>query len=255
MLPQKRRIENINWKKAGVYLGVLLASFALILFGLYSSIFSITEIEVTGIGKELSYAPVDKVEEQTSELIGQNFFKSSINQYSTKLLKSSGYIKKAIVLKVFPNKISVQIIEREPVIVLNIESDGCVVLDSSAYVLELGDGDCAILAQKYSVPVLSTPSLKQEFKENTESSYLVVQEASKIHKVLARLGYAIEMISLKEQVLTFISYDKQNFLFSLSQDIETQLARLIAVNEEIVQESLTIKELDLRYKRPVLIIK
>jgi hypothetical protein len=44
----------------------------------------------------------------------------------------------------------------------------------------------------------------------------------------------------------------QSFSFSMSEDIDTQLERFIAVANKIKSDNLEFKSIDLRFERPVL---
>ena len=106
--------KNKQGKKVSIigkilkWTSLFLVFIAMIVFATVSPIFNITEVDVTG-NKRLS-------KEQVVDLSGietdENIFKENLSS-SKKSIKQSGYIENVNIKRILPNKVEINIVERE----------------------------------------------------------------------------------------------------------------------------------------------
>ncbi|MFR7874521.1 MAG: cell division protein FtsQ/DivIB [Christensenellales bacterium] len=131
--------ENKPEKKTGIigkilkWTSLFLVFIAMIVFATVSPIFNITEVDVTG-NKRLS-------KEQVVDLSGietdENIFKENLSS-SKKSIKQSGYIENVNIKRILPNKVEINIVEREATFASKF-GNGYIYLNNQGYILEINE--------------------------------------------------------------------------------------------------------------------
>ena len=131
--------ENKPEKKTGIigkilkWTSLFLVFIAMIVFATVSPIFNITEVDVTG-NKRLS-------KEQVVDLSGietdENIFKENLSS-SKKSIKQSGYIENVNIKRILPNKVEINIVEREATFASEF-GNGYIYLNNQGYILEINE--------------------------------------------------------------------------------------------------------------------
>lgn len=206
-------------------------------------------------GGELKYISSLSVPKSIELAKSRNYLSLDINELGMSLKKESAFAKELIITKQLPSTVQISIFERIPVLVLDIETLGCVTLDAKGYVLQKSEGadqDCMEIATEYSVPTLNLADSKLTFNVNEQSTFYITEDIYKILLSLKHYGFRATQISLNDNILTIQTEVSKEFVFSMNQPVEEQLQRLVAVIGQISQDSIEFASLDLRYKRPVL---
>lgn len=235
---------------AAVFLWQILTS------SLVTSILNIRQIDITGVGTELINIDPNRIQTTLEQFEGINYFSINLSDIPEVIYKEEPFAKRVVTTKQFPSTISLQIEERLPFILLQIDKTSCVLLDQSSYVLKveeyMEENSCTDIASTYYVPILLIRDTKIDFKENTQSTYYVLEEISEILTVLDFYNYKTTNMILERQVLD-LYFSKEKFItYSLAEDIQIQNQRFVVVIKEIQSQGIEFQELDVRYNRPVL---
>jgi len=131
--------KNKQGKKVSIigkilkWTSLFLVFIAMIVFATVSPIFNITEVDVTG-NKRLS-------KEQVVDLSGietdENIFKENLSD-SKKSIKQSGYIESVNIKRILPNKVEINIVERETTFASKF-GNGYIYLNNQGYILEINE--------------------------------------------------------------------------------------------------------------------
>ena len=116
---------------------------------LTSPSFSIQEISVKG-NKQLSAQKVMQLAEIQK---GDNIF-SKIGIVMKVRLKQNGYIEDAQINKIYPNKVEIEVKERNKQFQIKLETDGYIYIDEQGYILEYG-------VDKLEIPTIIGMNIKQ----------------------------------------------------------------------------------------------
>ncbi len=135
-LNQQREIEKKKRKRRKrklifVMLLILIAGISTYL--LTSPSFNIQEISVKG-NKQLSN---QQIMELAKMKIGDNIF-SKIGIVTKVRLKQNGYIEDARISKTYPNKVQIEVTERQKQFQIKLETEGYIYIDEQGYILEYG---------------------------------------------------------------------------------------------------------------------
>jgi cell division septal protein FtsQ len=235
-----------NWLPIIIIL-VLLLSFVL---GVWS-IKSYTLTDMDGL-----IVPQD-VQEQVSKymeenLMGKNYFMFSSNTYEQGLKNAIPYIKDVRIEKLIPNKLEIFVSVYSPVCSAYLKEDKCYLLSSEGYILNQICTDdtqncCTKYAEDNSLYVFSSPSVSI-----SGSQLLIMEDISKIVKIVQTYKYTIARISLDNSEIVVTLDSGQFFNFTTSQDLDTQLTRFVAVVNDVKSDNLEFKSIDFRFERPVL---
>ena len=131
MTKQKRKKEKKKRKKSVLILIILI--FSLIAIGAYlltSPTFNVQEILING-NKELS---AQKVKEIAEINVGDNIF-TKLGIVMKVKLKENGYIEEAQINKIYPNKIEIEIIERNKDFQIQTETGTYIYIDEQGHIL------------------------------------------------------------------------------------------------------------------------
>jgi len=227
------------WKYFVLVLAVVGSVTALI----YSGCCRIHTIETSFSGE---YVDRDVVQSIANEYYDYNFFTIQYSDLRARL-EAIDYVKNVFLIKHFPNKIQVNIIEYKPRYVV-IGSDGCMVWSNDYVLVLISDNkeDCAEF-------LLNSDVANVEVSDNikiTEISDNVVKDIYKINKVVEFLGIKNANYNVNKDYFIVYFGDKSIWI-SRQADLDIQLKRLLLVMQKINDEHIRYKKLKLEYKRPV----
>jgi hypothetical protein len=202
---------------------------------------------------ELSNVSVIQLDTYLSDYILKNIFTVNTNDIKSVLINSNGYIKNVYIKKVLPSKLSIKIEEFVP-LYIGYSSDRCLLFsDTGNLIFEICtncEQEClANVENKGKISINSTSILENEKK------LIYFNEIFKIQKVLSEFGFFIVEIDIDNGIIELTDEDSKIFVFDLSNDLDTQLARMYAVGGKINEELIKFSRLDLRFKRPVMNFK
>ncbi len=215
----------------------------------YSPFFVLSEMETNN----LKYIDADEVLSDFEILKGENFFLTDLSVLRTDVIKKYAFVERVYTEKVFPDRVLINIREKEPYFLAN-NSQGCFLLDKEGFVLL--QGDCNILKSNHSVKELFGTDLDNiDFKVNTQSNFYNAKYIYEIVNILDYYGHNVKTVEVEEHMANFELHDSKTFIFSLLDDIEIQLKRLVVIVKKLEADEMVFKSIDLRYQRPVLIEK
>ncbi len=243
----KKERANSFVRKILKIVKILLPLGALVYVLLYSPLFVISELETN----DLSYIGSEEIISEFEGLKGKNFFLTDLSYIRGEVIKKYAFIERVYTEKIFPNKILINIREKEPAFVVS-NDIGCFLLDSDGFVLL--EGDCNFLKSNYSVKEVFGKDLNNiEFVPNTQSSFYNAKYLYEILNVMEYYGYRVKIIEFENHMAELELHDSRLFTFSFLDDIDVQLKRLIIITKKTQAEEMPFKSIDLRYQRPVLI--
>jgi hypothetical protein len=184
------------------------------------------------------------------EIKGRNFF----SIHSSKLAKElADEISKNV-----PNSLVVVLKTFPPKIVAYTKDSRCTLLSVDGVVLEnLCEQEedisacCIDFHSKGSYYLFQSNDVDIAKLDSGGEKLLVMETISKIIKIVRSFEIDIKEVSLKENIVE-IKDDKERIArFTLSGDIEEQLARYFVVMGKVRSESMEYKEVDARFNRPV----
>jgi cell division septal protein FtsQ len=199
-------------------------------------------------------APIDKY--MQDNLIGKDYFSFSTNTYEKDMEKSLSYVKSVTIEKVVPNKLEVFVSIYQPATAAYIKGESCYLLSEEGYELDqICSNDtqncCTKYASDHNIYLFSSSDVDIS-SETGKKQLLIMSDISKISKTIEVYKYEISKISLNDSVIEVDLNSGQSFSFSMSEDIDTQLERFIAVANKIKSDNLEFKSIDFRFERPVL---
>lgn len=188
-----------------------------------------------------------------ADFVGRNIFTVTPDEIKSVLIKSNGFIKSVYVKKVLPSKLNITVEEHIP-LYIGYSTDRCLLFSDTGILISEICTDCK---QECTI---KEESLGKVFIESTsviesEKRLIFFDEISKVQKVLGEFGYFINHINIDNGIAEFIDNSGKIFVFDLSNDLETQLARMYAVGGKINEDLIKFSRLDLRFKRPVMDLK
>jgi cell division septal protein FtsQ len=250
-----KRLQNL-FKRIWKYL--LIVVIAVTVWVVYSSttIFNFSNIQISSVGS-------DKLVNVSNEEISKNINYLSTTKYldldliklEEDIKKSSPFIDSVFIFKDLPSKVSILIYEKTPIISLEIEKKKCVLMDSYGFVLKIEEQECTDQVKEYKTILVSSDTPKVEFNVGSISNYNQLFLITKTLKILSDLEIPVTRIDIKDNISKFVSTNQKQYVISFNQEIEPQLARLIAVVNELEKKSYKFKSIDIRFNRPVLTIK
>ena len=251
------RLKRFFLKIWKYLLFVTLIAISLLIYN-YSNLFVISKFEIVPFEKD-NFEVIDSEKILQSDYLNENnlYFEIDLKKIENDILSISPFVENVYLSKIFPNKLKIEIKERTPFVALEIEQKRCVLLDEQGYVLEIEESDCKnIQAQaQYTSILVKSDDPKINFTKSTFSIYYQLLKIEDILKVMNKYQIPVTSISIKENIATFNSVKEKKYIFSFNQDISIQLSRFIAVLSQLEKKSYTYKQIDFRFKRPVLTIK
>ncbi len=239
------------YEKGYRVLPVLLVFLLLIYIVLFSPIFAIEEIEIEG----LDNLERRDMKEVLLPIKGENFFTTDLHKFREGVVKDFVFIKHVYTKKVFPNKVVVEITEREPFLIAKSDRN-CYLIDVEGYVLLPDEWDCDSLKDVYEVNHIQGPDIDGITFEYGEKAELYnLDKIEDIVNVLSHYHYDIKEMELKEHVLRVYLSEDRKVVFVLLDDVDLLLKRFIIVHKQLNIEGIDFKNLDLRYERPAMVEK
>lgn len=250
-------------KKRFLIVILMLVFLSLIFLFLNSRIFIINTIEVR---KEKVDCADDNQIADTSGLRGLNFFIAANDQAEKKLKSKFLCIKSTSLSKIFPSKVNLEVLGREPAMVLiNLqveEASDSSLLDeimatASAQVSEnkdqfLVDNEGVLYAKNDNLDIVA-PRLYFSNTKLTGGEVIkgdLLKNALVILNKLKELGFnVLDAKILDNKFLVINSTPKA--IFKLDREIDIQLASLQLILQKAKMESSDLEFIDLRFDKPV----
>jgi cell division septal protein FtsQ len=236
--------------------------FLFILFLVLSTVlglWNIKKYEITEVSNLELNAKIQKdisnfIEEK---IIGKNYFTLPQNKVEKEMVSAISYIKSVSITKMLPNRVDLLLEIYEPEIVAMLKENRCYLLSEDGFVLESICGDegrecCVDYSSSNSLYILNADLFDISTLDNGKEKLLYMDNLSKAIKVVKSLGYEIQKIQVGQESIEITLSGKQLLRFSITQDLELQLSRLIAVMAKIKSDNISFKSLDLRFERPVM---
>jgi len=238
------RIKPIVWAQRYWLLILLVLVIAVtILLGIYD----IKRITYKSEGNE--YVKESTVRNILSEDLGKNFFCINPDTLEQRLLENT-FVKTADVEKIFPNELIVEIEEYKPFLLFESENI-CNIFAIEGVLLETKtEIDCTEYAGEIEV-IYFKGEETQIIEEEGKKYFYLSDEVSDISKVLKNFDIEIVKITLKENILTVFT-DSCSVVIDINQELDTELARLYLVLEELDNLGKEAKSIDTRFERPVI---
>lgn len=257
---QKRKFQKKKFLKFFIIIPVLLI-FCLIIFLIFKSgLFNIKNVEIEAKG--LTCATESDLK-NSSNIVGQNFFLLDFSKIETGLKKKFVCIKSLIISKYFPDKIKIQSINREPLMMLSLlrekEASGSSVLDNIATPSARDISDSFLVDNEGVIFAKSTDSLAipKIFIQN--STFAVgdrlqndLMDSLNILEKVKKFG----IVPKQSWVIgnNFIIYSEtpgQKIIFKLGEGIDIQLASLQLILDKAKIDLIELEFIDLRFDKPV----
>jgi len=222
-------------------------------------VWNIKKYEIYDVsGSEIPLNIVNDISKYIDEnSVGDNFFLLSPSELNTQLVSNISYIKSANVQKSLPNKLEIFVETYKPELLSVLNEDQCYVLSNEGIMLErVCEGETKDCCMKYietnKLYLLTSSSVDISKLENGKEKLLVMDSISKVTKITYSLGYAIEGVTLSGDILELRLTDKRILRFSMGEDLDVQLERLVIVAGKIKSDKIKFKSLDVRFERPVI---
>ena len=189
--------------------------------------------------------------------VGENFFLLSPSELNNQLVSNISYIKNVDVKKSLPNKLEIFVEIYQPELLSVLNGGQCYVLSTEGIMLErVCEGEtrdcCMGYIETNKLYLLTSSSVDISKLENGKEKLLVMESISKVTKVTKSLGYNIKSVTLSGDILELQTIDGKILRFSLGEDLDTQLERLVIVAGKIKSDKIKFKSLDVRFERPVI---
>jgi cell division septal protein FtsQ len=238
------RIKPIVWaQRYWFFLSLILIVICTFLFGTYDI------RKITYKSKDNQYVKESTVRDLISDNLGRNFFGINPDTLEQKFLENA-YVKSVDVEKVFPNELVVEIEEYVPFLLFESESI-CNIFSIEGVLLETKtEIDCTEYAKEIEVIYFKGEST-QIVEEEGKKYFYLSDEVSDISKVLKTFDIEIVEITLEGNILTIYT-NSCDVVIDINQELDTELARLYLVLEELENLEKEAKSIDTRFERPVI---
>jgi len=173
------------------------------------------------------------------------------------MLASVPYIKEVNIEKILPDKLEIFVKLYRPASTALIRETECYLLSNEGIVLDTICKEdvvncCKAYANDHSLYLFTSAEVDSSYTANGKQELLIMENIYKVVKVINTYGYEIKSISLNDNVLDITTKTDQIFKFSMSEDLNLQLERYIAVANRVKSDNLEFKSIDFRFERPVL---
>lgn len=245
MINRIKRIPLVVFLKKSIpVLVFLLLLFLSFVFGLWNvRSFEYNDTQLVNVKKS-------ELDSYVSEYVNQNIFLVKPNEIQKTILESNGYIKEVYIKKVLPSKLEITIKEYVPSY-LGYSSERCLLFADSGEMIQEVCKECKEECLSNEVDTSLVYITSQSTLENAKR-LIFFEEIDGIRKVLSVFQYEIEMIDIKDGIATINDIDKHLFVFDISYELDTQLARMYVTGQKIDSDMIKFKSLDLRFERPVM---
>jgi hypothetical protein len=234
---------------------VLLVFLITILIGVWNvKQYTIIDINGLDIPQKVSTL-IDKYVNE--KLIGKNYFSFATTTFEKDMKVSVPYIKNVNIEKVVPNKLEMFVDLYNPASTALIRETECYLLSDEGIVLDTICKEdtvncCKNYASEHSLYIFSAAGVDSSYNSEGKQELLIMGNIYKIVKVTKTYGYEIKNISLVGNVLEITLKTDQVLRFSMTEELDLQLERYIAVANRVKSDNLEFKSIDFRFERPVL---
>jgi len=222
-------------------------------------IWNIKKYTLTDInGQEVPLEVANQIDEYIqNNLKGRNYFFFSTMPYEKDMAKTLQYLKDVNIEKIVPNKLEIFVEIYKPVCTAYLHSNSCYLLSEEGYVLnqiceEEVENCCKQTAETNNIYMFSSSDTDISPNDSGKQTLIILENVSKITKVIMVYDYAIEGITLNGSILEVTLNTGQVFRFNMSDNLDIQLERYIAVANRVKSDNLEFKSIDFRFERPVL---
>jgi len=219
----------------------------IIIFSFIFGLWSVREFDYKG--STLINVKEVELDRYLSEYIGKNIFSLSLSDVESHLLDSNGYIKEVYIKKILPSKLDIVVNELEP-LYLGYSGNRCLIFaDTGELISEICEeceNECIERKGEGLIYLESESSL------DSDGRLIFYNEVNGIQRVLSEFEYEINGIKISNGLATVTDMDGHTFVFDITYDFETQLARVYIVCQKINEDVIKFKSLDLRFDRPVM---
>jgi len=224
-----------------IFILILLISFLVGLWNVRSFDFQSSNlVNITQVELE-SYLSIYK---------GRNIFLLRPYDVRKTLIESDGYIKEVEIKKLIPSKLEITVQEYTPLYV-GYSSDNCLLFAQTGEFIEEictnCEKDCPAYAVDKELVFISSGSLLE-----SGGKLIYFEEIYKVERILAEFKYKVITLDITEGIATFNDIENHSFVFDLSTELDTQLARMYLVGQKVDQDMIKFSSLDLRFERPVM---
>ena len=205
----------------------------------------------------------EKIERLVTEYLekevgGKNFFSTYSKDVEDSLVKNISFVKSASIAKIAPNKLEVYLEIYQPrSLILDIDNK-CKTLSLTGIVLEeLCEEieDVALCCEGYTSDgkyyIFKSDEAETSKLENGKEQLLVMIDIANIVKVVDSFGFKIKEITLKDKVVAIEDLDGNTHLFTLVDNINTQLARYYVIMKKVNSDEIQFNTVDVRFERPI----
>ena len=220
----EKELRKNKFLKILKWTGLVIVVIGVISFAMISPIFNISEIVVNG-NKTISQ---DNIIFLSNIKIGENLFRINKKNIESNI-KRNGYIESVIIKRKIPNKVEINIVERQVNFIIECGS-GYAYINNQGYILEVN-------SEKYNAPILLGTSTQVETL--IEANRLESEDLKKLGTVLkivdickvndiSELITSIDITDTNNYTLYFENEKKTAYLGDCS-DLETRILYLAAI--------------------------
>jgi len=231
-----------------LFLAFLALEWGAISWAKYNSLFDIGKIHISGnsiISKDAYY-------EQLGPLEKAGFYDIKIDDVRL-LLESNPFVKAARVSRQFPNRLSIEIVERKPIAILNM--DPILLIDIESVIMP----DKNNYSQAAPLPIMSGFNQSKELYQNGLETYSIkVKEAADILKYVMlkypKLYNNLSEITInKKEEYVLILADMPTRVILGKQNLfeKIQILKQFEISLQGVGQLIDYKMVDMRYKKQV----
>lgn len=190
-------------------------------------------------------------------VINNNFFTLNTNDLKSNLIKQIPYLKTVKIDKVAPNKLILFTTYYKAKLIANLGTNGCYILSEDGILLEQictnsEDTQCCDNYPREKLYILKSNDLTISQLENSKQQLLATTEINKIVKVIETFKYAIDTITVENNLITVKDTEGRTTILSMSDDIELQLQRYYVIISKVKTDEISYTSIDVRFERPVM---
>lgn len=260
--PKKYFYQRICRTKLYVFLKKNLLPFLLIMVFFITLLLNVWDIKKYELydfeGTEVSTKVSNAVDSYLRDNIyGSNFFKLSPSKVEKDLYLSIPIVTSVEVEKSAPNKLVVFVDACEEKFLGYLKSGDCVLFSKGGVFIEEfcqeeGEECCSNYAKERNLIYFHSEEVSVSSLEDDKDRLLVLGEVANIVEVLEKFELEIDRVSLSNEVLELTDLEDRNYVFTISEDIKTQLQRVVAVLGSVNSSGIEYSSIDFRFERPVL---
>ncbi|MBP5204518.1 FtsQ-type POTRA domain-containing protein [bacterium] len=193
----------------------------------------------------------------TENVGGRSFFGFTTTSIENEIYENIPYAEKVHVTKSAPNKLIVFVEFYKSSVVAQVRDSICYLLSDEGIVLDelcttSDDTSCcknSVTSGKY---FLQSDEMNISEYEDGKDRLLVMNTISKIVKLMNMFKFTVNNVVIADNVITITDSEGKVTVFTLSDNIDIQLARYYAVMTKIKRDDIKFSTLDVRFERPVM---